>query len=220
MKPRVILHNSVSLNGSLTGFEVNMGLHYQLAGSYEPQAHLIGSNTVLMGAELYGEGVPPEEPQDFIKPLRDPHVPLWAVIDSGGKLAGMLHTCRRFEYCRDVIVFVSEDTPPGYLLHLQERNYDAFIAGKKKVDLKIAMEVLAEQYQVKTVLVDTGRILGNLLLKKGLVDEISMLIHPELVGKRSYTMFGNFPENIGLQLIKEETLEMEYVWLRYGVVNL
>ena len=220
MIPRIILHNSVSLNGSLTGFEVEMGLHYQLAGSYKPQAHLIGSNTVLIGAELYGEGVPPEEPFDFIKPLRDPHLPLWAVIDSDGKLAGMLHTCRRFEYCRDVIVFVSENTPPGYLLYLQERNYDAFIVGKKKVDLRIALEVLADQYQVKTVLADTGRILGNLLLKKGLVEEISLLIHPKITGKRSYSMFGNFPENIGLNLIKEEVLEKKYVWLRYGVVNL
>lgn len=218
MKTHVILHNSISLNGSLTGFEVNMGLHYQLAGSYKPQAHLIGSNTVLIGAELYGEGIPPEEPDDFIKPSRSPHLPFWAVIDSGGKLEGMLHTCRRFEYCRDVIVFVTESTSPGYLLHLSERNYDAFIVGRRKADLKTVMEVLADQFHVKTILVDTGRILGNLLLKKGLVDEISLLVHPEIVRKRSYPMFGNFPENIDLQLIKEELLEKKYIWLRYKVV--
>lgn len=218
MIPRVILHNSISLDGSLTGFEVNMELHYQLAVSYKPQAHLIGSNTVLIGAELYGEGIPPEEPDDFNKPRRDPHLPLWAVIDSGGKLAGMLHTCRRFEYCKDVIVFVSESTSPGYLLHLSERNYDAFIVGKRKVNLKTVFEVLADQFQVKTVLVDTGRILGNLLLKNGLVDEISLLVHPEIVGRQSYPMFGNFSENIDLQLIKEELLEKKYIWLRYKVV--
>ncbi len=217
MKPRVILHNSVSLNGSLTGFEVNMGLHYQLAGSYHPEAHLIGSNTILTGAELYGDGVPPEEPHDFLKPARDPHVPLWAVIDSGGRLAGMLHTCRRFEYCRDVIVFVTENTPPSYLVHLQERNYDAFIAGRKKVDLKIALEVLAKQYQVKTVLVDTGRILGNLLLKKGLVDEVSLLVHPEITSIETYSMFGRFPSIMHFRLIQSTVFEEKYVWLTYAV---
>jgi hypothetical protein len=45
--PKVIIHNSVSLDGSLTDFEPNMGLHYQIAGNYPPDAHLIGSNTVF-----------------------------------------------------------------------------------------------------------------------------------------------------------------------------
>ena len=55
MLPKVIIHNSVSLDGSLTDFEPNMALHYQIAGNYKPDAHLIGSNTVKVGTELYGE---------------------------------------------------------------------------------------------------------------------------------------------------------------------
>jgi len=31
MLPKTILHNPVSLDGSLTSFEPNMGLHYQIA---------------------------------------------------------------------------------------------------------------------------------------------------------------------------------------------
>jgi len=62
---KVIIHNSTSLDGSLTNFEPNMKLHYQLAGSYKPSAHLIGSNTIKVGVELYENGVPPEEEKDF-----------------------------------------------------------------------------------------------------------------------------------------------------------
>ena len=51
--PKVIVHNSVSLDGSLTNFMPDMGLHYQIAGDYKPDAHLIGSNTVKVGVELY-----------------------------------------------------------------------------------------------------------------------------------------------------------------------
>jgi 2,5-diamino-6-(ribosylamino)-4(3H)-pyrimidinone 5'-phosphate reductase len=49
MLPNVILHNSISLDGSLTNFEVNMILHYEIAGRYKPDAHLIGSNTIKIG---------------------------------------------------------------------------------------------------------------------------------------------------------------------------
>jgi 2,5-diamino-6-(ribosylamino)-4(3H)-pyrimidinone 5'-phosphate reductase len=65
MLPKIIMHNSISIDGSLTNFEPHMGLHYQIAGNYEPDAHLIGSNTIKRGIELYEDGVPPEEKKRF-----------------------------------------------------------------------------------------------------------------------------------------------------------
>lgn len=52
---KVVIHNSISLDGSLTGFEPNMELHYQIVGSYKPDIYFVGSNTVKVGATLYGE---------------------------------------------------------------------------------------------------------------------------------------------------------------------
>jgi len=49
MKTEIIIHNSVSLDGSPTGFMPDMELHYQIAGDYRPDAHLIGSDTVIAG---------------------------------------------------------------------------------------------------------------------------------------------------------------------------
>jgi len=215
MLPKVILHNSVSLDGSLTNFEPNMGLHYQIAGKYNADAHLIGSNTVKVGVELYGGDVPLEEKQDFAKPERSERLPYWVIPDTKGILKGLLHTCRRFEFCRDVIVLVSEETPAEYVRHLEERNYDYHIVGKKHVDLERALELLSKKYGVKTVLADTGRILGNLLLNQGFVKEISLLIHPVIVGTTSYNMFSNSNKTSKLKLRKKETLEKNYVWLVY-----
>jgi 2,5-diamino-6-(ribosylamino)-4(3H)-pyrimidinone 5'-phosphate reductase len=215
--PKVIIHNSVSLDGSLTDFEPNMGLHYQIAGNYQPDAHLIGSNTVKVGAELYGEGVPPEEAKDFEKPERAESLPYWVIPDTEGALKGLLHTCRRFEFCKDVVVLVSEETPKGYLEHLEERNYDYHVVGKKHVDLEKALELLSAKYGVKKVLADTGRILGNLLLNQGLASEISLLIHPIIVGNKSYSIFSNVSEAISLKLCKAELLDKGYVWLVYTV---
>jgi len=217
MLPKVIIHNSVSLDGSLTDFEPNMELHYQIAGNYKPDAHLIGSNTVKVGTELYGEGVPPEEAKDFEKPKRAGSLPYWVIPDTEGALKGLLHTCRRFEFCKDVIVLVSEATPKEYLKHLEERDYNYHVVGKKHVDLEEALELLYEKYGVKTVLADTGRVLGNLLLTHGLASEISLLIHPVIVGNKSYNMFSNVSEAVSLKLDKTEILGKGYVWLVYTV---
>ncbi len=217
--PRVIIHNSVSLDSSLTGFEPNMELHYRIASSYRPDVHLIGSQTVQKGIELFGDGVPPEEPRDFRVPERDAALPLWVIIDSRGLLQGLLHVCRRFEYCRDVMVLLSKQTPEAYREYLTDRNYQYLIAGTDRVDLRAALGILSESYDVRTVLTDTGRILGNALIIQGLANEISMLIHPVIVGENSYPMFGDSLKNLKLYLKQSEILEKEYIWMVYGVTG-
>ncbi len=217
MLPKVVVHNSVSLDGSLTNFEPNMKLHYQIAGSYKPNAHLIGSNTIKAGVEMYENGVPAEEQTDFDKPRRSKNLPLWVIPDSSGKLKGLLHTCRRFEFCRDVILLVSETTPRDYIEYLEERNYNYHIVGKQHVDLEKSLELLSSVYKAKRVLTDTGRILGNLLIEKGFASELSLLVHPVVVGKDSYNMFVNISERTGLTLSKREFFPGGYVWLVYKI---
>ncbi len=194
-----------------------MELHYQIAGSYKPNAHLIGSNTIKTGVELYEDGVPPEEEKDFEKPQRDRSLPYWVIPDTSGKLKGLLHTCRRFEFCRDVILLLSETTPKEYIEHLRERNYTYHIVGKKHVDLERSLELLSSDYKVKRVLSDTGRILGNLLIAQGFVSKLSLLIHPVAVGKDSYNMFGNINEKISLRLVKQKFFPGGYIWLVYSM---
>jgi 2,5-diamino-6-(ribosylamino)-4(3H)-pyrimidinone 5'-phosphate reductase len=215
--PKIIIHNSISIDGSLSSFEPNMELHYQIAGRYHPDIHLIGSNTITAGIELYGDTIPPEEASDFEKPKRKKNLSLWVLIDSKGKLEGLLHTCRRFEMCRDVIVLVSKSTPQRYLHYLDERKYDHHCIGHDSVDLRQALILLSKEYHAKTILTDTGRILGNLLLNQGLVDEISLLIHPVIVGNKSYNMFRDIQKNLLISLLKCEQLEKQYVWLVYKV---
>ncbi len=219
MFPKVIIHNSISLDGSLTHFEPNMKLHYHIAGEYEPQAHLVGSNTVQAGIALYGNGVPVEEESDFEKPERCGSLPYWVIPDTKGQLRGLLHTCRRFEFCRDVIVLISEATPAEYVDHLKERNYAYHMVGKDHVDLAGALGLLSSLYRVKRILADTGRILGNLLIEEGFASELSLLVHPVFVGAGSYNIFGNLKESHRLKLRRQEGFPGGYVWLVYRLTN-
>jgi 2,5-diamino-6-(ribosylamino)-4(3H)-pyrimidinone 5'-phosphate reductase len=215
MVPKIIIHNSVSIDGSLTNFEPHMELHYQIAEKYKPDVHLIGSHTIITGIKLYGNGIPPEETYDFEKPKRKKTLPLWFIIDTKGQLTGLLHICRRFEYIQDVILFVSETTPQTYLQHLKERHYPAHIVGTNHVDLKQVFRLISKKYHVKTILTDTGRILSNQLLDQGYGDEISLLVHPVIVGNTSYNMFSEITKQKNLKLKKCECVEKNYVWLVY-----
>jgi 2,5-diamino-6-(ribosylamino)-4(3H)-pyrimidinone 5'-phosphate reductase len=216
MKPEIIIHNSVSLDGSLTGFMPDMSLHYRIAGEYKPDTHLIGADTVIKGNEMFGEGIPDEVSSDFKQPRRRISLPWWVVVDSGARLKGMLHTCRRFEYCRDVIVLVSESTPFDYIAHLEEREYRFIITGKEKVDLVKAIDRLREIFYITKILTDTGRVLGNILLNLGIVNEISLLIHPLIAGKEGYPMFSEVKENLNLRLKKSEKYDNGCVWMVYN----
>lgn len=207
MKPEIIIHNSISLDGSLTGFMPDMALHYKIAGDYKPDAHLIGADTIISGNEMFGEDIPDELPSDFLQPARNPDLPWWIIVDSGGRLKGMLHTCRRFEYCRDVVLLVSEKTPAGYIEHLKERNYNFIITGTEKVDLLMAFDRLREKFNIYKILTDTGRILANILINLGVVNEISLLIHPLVVGEKCYNMFSDIKESKSFKLLKSDQFE-------------
>ena len=217
---KMIMHNSISLDGSFINFDVDMGLHYQLASRFKADAHLIGSETVRAGGELYG--IPPEKETDFIKPERDSGLPYWIIVDSKGKTKGLLHTCRSFEFCKDVIILISRKTSGDFIHYLTERNYDYLICGDIRVNLKKAYDALTEKYKISIIMVDSGPTLNGVLLDTGLIDEISLLVFPVLVGKRSDKLlaqlnFGN--HNVSLRLLEHEYLDKGLVLLRYQVLR-
>lgn len=218
-RPKVILHDSISLDGSLLGFEVDMEAHYRIAGQYAADVHLVGSNTIAAGVRLFCPQVPAEEPADFHPPNRDPQLPLWAVVDTAGKLQGLHHVARRMEYCRDVVVLVSRKTPAAYLRYLADRRYDFHVVGEDHIDCARALDLLAERYGARTVLTDTGQILNCALLNLGLVDEISLLVHPVVVGKTKYPLLDGVAGNVRLALATARELPGGKVWLNYTVAG-
>ena len=215
MLPKLIVHNSISIDCSLLNFEVNMPLHYQIAGGFKADMHLVGSNTVKAGIDLFLKEIPRETKCDYRKPEKNGL--LWVVPDTTGKLNGLLHVIRQSEYCKDVIILISEKTPQEYVRYLKERNYENYVIGENKCNLKQSLEFLNEKYNAKTILTDTGSILSNLLIKQGLVSEISLLIHPVVVGKNGYNMFAYLDENFKLELVKKEFFEKGNVWNLYRI---
>ena len=223
MFPKVITHNAVSLDGSIAGFIIDVEKYYTIAGSLNPDAMLVGSSTAKSGIEMYSDGIPDERPVDFVKPriTAEDRRPYWVIPDSQGLLHGRLHIFRQFEHCKDVIILLSEKSPESYVKYLMERNYDVIISGHEDIDLKISLEILANKYDCKVVMTDSGGNLNNALMEKGLVDEISLLINPILVDTHNPKLFRNLNlavKPIQLELIKVEQHENQ-VLLHYKVVK-
>lgn len=222
MLPRVIIHNAVSLDGSTTGFSPDFGTHYGIVMDYRPDVLLVGSKTAVTGIPR----VPAERKSDFLKPepLPGDARPLWAIPDTRGILRNRLHVYRRFEYCRDVVVLVSKKTPKTYLAYLKDRNYDFLVAGEDRVNYRRALEMLAKHYQAKTVLTDSGGTLNSILLEKGLVNEISLLISPVLIGTGGMNLFRTLHQKskgkgIRLSLLQAAPVDKYLVLLRYRIAK-
>ncbi len=221
MLPKVIIYNSVSVDGAIKDFEANIELHYMVAARFGAEAYLVGSATSKTGIETFIQTVPKEEPKDFIKPeiAPDDKRPICVIADSRGTLQGLMHVNRRSEYTKNNIVLISETTPKAYVDYLKERNYDVIQTGKDHVDLKAALEELNSRYGVKTVLTDTGGILASILLDQGLADEIQLLVTSEIVGKNAVTQFRTLNKTVKLEALKSEVLDKEHVLLGFKVLR-
>ena len=212
MLPKLVIHNSISLDGSTTGFEANLDVHYKILSSYQPDAMIVGSNTAKTGTQFFCDKIPPEEASDFQKPeiqSDDPRA-YWLIADSRGILEGLLHVFRRSEYSKDVIVLVSEKTPDRYIKYLKERNYDFIKSGADRVNIRQALEIASQKYGFKLVVSDSGGVLNSILLDQELVEEISLILTPEIAGKNGTNLFRNLEKSrIRLELLKRRSCRKE-----------
>ncbi len=221
MVPRVIMFNTISVDGSIKDYELDIGLHYEVADRIKADAHLIGSETARTGVESFTENVPPEAPADFNKPIvkEDETKPFWVLVDSKGKLKGMLHVYRRSCYCKDIIVIVTSKTPEDYINYMKERNFNMIVAGDENIDFKVALDKLSMYFGVRTVLTDSGGGLTSVLLSEGLVDEMALLISPVIVGKESTNLFRFLEDKVNLELIRSERIRNNHLLVVYRVLS-
>lgn len=224
MIPRVILHIATSLDGRITNFPADLDLYYSLAATWNPDAILFGSETVLTAVrDNPSLEVPPEHEEMFRPPegVKDPR-PLLVIADSRGRVR-CWDAIRKWPYMRDLLAFCSGSTPEEYLAYLEERKIAAIVAGTDRIDMREALIMLNSHYGVETVRIDSGGTLNSVLLQAGVVDEVSVLIHPFLAGGRAEpTMFdpfrAGFPDlKVPLTHTGTEVVGKGLVWVRYTV---
>ena len=192
----------------------DMELHYRLANGFKPDASLIGSATVVAGQAMFGGPVRPKkrgisirrsatrsalvDRRRFRRETRGtaPHLPP----------SGVLPRCDR-SCVGDHARVLSEASG--------SRRYRSISAGSGKVDLHLALSRLANEFGIGRVVTDTGPILSGVLLNEGLVDEVSLLVHPIIKGEGSRNLMGEVHRDIALTLDRAEAVGNGCVWLVY-----
>jgi len=213
MRPRVIVHNAVSLDGRITGFEVDMRRYYALASTWKEDATLCGSGTILAAPE--GRVKEEDECEPRRKPDAGDRRPLLVVADSRGRVRcwGMLLGAG---FWRDGIALCSRRTPARHIEYLRRRGVSRLVTGGNKVDLEKALARLRARHDIRTIRVDSGGTLNAALLRDGFVDELSLLIHPVLAGLSTRPFFADAkPPSMGFRLYRQVRLPGGLVWLRY-----
>jgi 2,5-diamino-6-(ribosylamino)-4(3H)-pyrimidinone 5'-phosphate reductase len=199
-RPHVVVHVAVSLDGATTGFEPDVARFYGLISTWDEDVTLAGADTILAQEEALAGAPTPGPTAD---------APLLAVVDGRGRVSAWdaLRDCGHWS---DVVALRCEATPADARKPPRE-----LVAGAERVDLAAALTKLAGE-GAKTVRVDSGGALIGALLEGGLVDELSLLVHPVLAGPTGRPWHGERqPAVSALELISSEQLAGGLAWVRY-----
>lgn len=231
-RPQVLVHTMTSADGRTDHFAGDVGLFYELAAQFPQDAVLTGSGTLMaaaleQGIDLDAEDPPPgpEPPGPQADDGGDPR-PLLVLVDSRGRLTRFAWL-RAMPYWRDLVVLCAESTPRRHLTMLDRYRVEHLVVGTDRVDLSAGLTALTERYGVHRVRVDSGGTLTGALLRAGLVDEISILLAPYVVGGSSARGLFIAPDLPGeaadgvtrLELSGVEQLRGDVVHLRYRVTG-
>jgi 2,5-diamino-6-(ribosylamino)-4(3H)-pyrimidinone 5'-phosphate reductase len=205
-----------SLDGRIAGFPADVGLYYETAAQLPHQAVLTGSDTVIDGAmregvDLTSEDVDPAPPGTRVGEDRP-----WLVVVDGRGRVRRLEWLRGQPYWRDLLILCHATTPERHLALLRRRRVEHLVAGSRRVALPEALHQLSDRYRVRQVRVDAGGTLNGVLLRAGLVDEVSVLVAPHLSGDARPGVAG--PDGSAERLVLESVRQLRdgYLWLRYA----
>ncbi|MDR7385020.1 dihydrofolate reductase family protein [Promicromonospora iranensis] len=236
VRPHVVVHVAVSVDGATTGFAPDVGRFYELARTWHEDVTLAGADTILAQEEALA-AQPGPGPADG--------GPLLAVVDSrrrvrawralrdaghwsavvalrsraGGADGGPLAAETSPTQTSPTQTSPAETNPGETVLAAAPDDpgaVDELVVGENRVDLGAALDALGER-GAKVVRVDSGGALTGAMLRAGLVDEISLLVHPCLAeAADGHLWFGTHqPPASALRLMGAETFDDAVVWLRY-----
>ena len=145
------------------------------------------------------------------------------VLDAHGKIAW-----GRADIGDDpIVVVISEQVSDAHLAGLRGEGVSYIFAGKSKLDLALALDILNRELGVKRLLLEGGGGANGAFLRAGLVDEINLVICPAVDGARGApSVFNSSDSEAGqsapvaaMMLDSSQVMEGGVVLLRYRIRN-
>ncbi|KQT44476.1 riboflavin deaminase [Aureimonas sp. Leaf454] len=228
-RPKVICHMMSSIDGGLhpsrytqspngtvqDWHEAYEAVHEALAGD----AWLVGR--VTMAEMAKGEPHRPSGPVSVERPLHvaRPGTGKYAIaIDRSGKLH-----FRKPDINGDaVIVVLGSDVPDEHIAELAADGISYIVADGPEIDLAQALRTLRVAFGIESLLLEGGAGINGSFFAAGLVDELSVIVAPAIVGRvneQGIVAHGDegLAGKVQLSLIGAEPLEHDLLHLRYAV---
>ena len=222
-KPYIVCHMMTSLDGridcAMTAQLPGVDDYYRALGALQVPTTVSGRVTAQLEMDLPGEfqasDPTPVGKEAFSKKADASGYEV--VADTHGKLlwpdAG--------EPEKPLLILTSERVPREYLSYLDGRNISWIAAGKERIDLARAAEILGAELGVERMAVVGGSAINTSFLDAGLLDEVSILVGAGIDGRGGMpAVFDGLPmarPMIPLRLTDVQRFDSGAVWLQYSI---
>lgn len=226
-RPRVVCHMMASVDGRIVTedwplSEEGMRQYEQVHESYAADGWLVGRVTMEQhfaagsrtDAEIEREHDGAQR-EDFVAPGE--HDSFAIVVDPRGRLVWDTGDIDGDH----LVAILTERVSGDYLASLRERGVSYLLAGRKELDLPLALEKIATRLGVRTLMLEGGGGINGSMLRAGLVDEVSLLIAPVADGRVGLPALfdvngdGFTPRHLALEHVERRADGV--LWLRYRV---
>lgn len=228
-RPRVICHMMSSLDGGLHPSrytESPVGSKKEWDAAYEAVHETLGGDAWLVGrvtmAEMAkGEPHPPSNHARVERPIHiaNSDAERYAIaVDPSAKL----HFKKPDISGDAAIVLLGSQVAEAHLAELALDGISYIVANDPEIDLSKSLETLRAEFGIERLLLEGGGTINGSFFAAGLVDELSVIVAPALVGRANEQRFVAFGEEglkgkLQLSLVGFEPLGHELLHLRYTV---
>lgn len=223
MRPYIISHMMMSVDGRIDCpmvAQISGEEYYTALDSFGTSSKLSGRVTAALECSAVAEELSADanasiKGESVHKAVESDEYTI--VVDTHGRLhmqSGEADGC-------PLLVIMSEGVSEEHLEMLRRENVSWIAVGKGRIDLKRAVEILAEEFGVKKLIIVGGGNINGGFLEAGLVDEVSVMMAPGIDGRRGETAVfdgchwqGDAPYRLRLKSV-EQVGGTETIWVRY-----
>lgn len=230
MKPYIVLHMLISIDGKITGGYMNTDVasalceeYYRINREYKADAFACGRIT-MEGS--FTQGVKPDlTPYEGVRFPREDYIAkqhgYYAVsIDPHGRLGWYGSEIKDEDPGYDdahIIEVLTDDIQEEYLAFLRDKGISYIFCGKESIDVKLMNEKLVKFFGIKKLMLEGGGLTDSLFLDADCIDEMSLVVVPLIdVDKDGIDLFVGKSCNVQEYALKScEKLTANGLWLNY-----
>jgi riboflavin biosynthesis pyrimidine reductase len=227
-RPRIICHMISSIDGGLHPSRYTAspsGTVKDWNAAYETVHQLLSGDAWLVGRVTMAE-MAKGEPHPLSGETAER--PLHIARRDAGKYAVAIDQSARLHFkgpeinSDAVIVILGGGVQDEHLAELAADGISYIVADGAEIDLPEALRILRQSFGIETLLLEGGAGTNGAFFAAGLVDELSVILVPALVGRvneQGIVAFGDegLAGKVRLSLIGVEQRERELLHLRYAV---